>query len=56
MHKTVFVNRLLNLKKIKCIGLDMDHTLIRYNTKNFEQLVFKLVIDELIINLSLIHI
>ena len=48
MDKSVFVNRLLNLKKIKYIGLDMDHTLIRYNTKNFENLVFKLVIEELI--------
>jgi HAD superfamily 5'-nucleotidase-like hydrolase len=50
MDSTVFVNRLLNLKKIKYIGLDMDHTLIRYNTKNFEQLVFDLVIEELINN------
>ncbi len=50
MDNTVFVNRLLNLKKIKYIGLDMDHTLIRYNTKNFENLVFKLVIEELILN------
>ena len=47
MHK-VFVNRILNLKKIKYIGLDMDHTLIRYNIKNFETLVFTLVIENLI--------
>ncbi|HEL8397252.1 TPA: hypothetical protein U0D64_002164, partial [Legionella pneumophila] len=28
-HK-VFVNRIINMRKIKLIGLDMDHTLIRY--------------------------
>ncbi len=49
-HQTVFVNRILNMKKIKYIGLDMDHTLIRYKTENFESLVFDLVIDELIKN------
>ncbi len=48
MSQKVFVNRILNMKKIKLIGLDMDHTLVRYNTKNFEELVFKLVIDKLI--------
>jgi HAD superfamily 5'-nucleotidase-like hydrolase len=34
----VFVNRMLNLKKIKLIGFDMDYTLIRYDTKEFETL------------------
>ncbi len=48
MSQNVFVNRILNMKKIKYIGLDMDHTLIRYNTANFEALVYKLVIDHLI--------
>jgi len=48
MHQTVFVNRTLNMKRIKYIGLDMDHTLIRYYTKNFETLVYKIVIDKLI--------
>nr|WP_141117159.1 5'-nucleotidase domain-containing protein [Legionella adelaidensis] len=48
MNHKVYVNRILNLKKIKFIGLDMDHTLIRYKTKNFESLVYKLVIDHLI--------
>ncbi len=48
MTGNVFANRILNLKKIKYIGLDMDHTLIRYHTKHFESLVFKLVIAELI--------
>lgn len=48
MNQTIFVNRVLNLKKIKYIGLDMDHTLIRYNIKNFETLVYNLVIERLI--------
>ncbi len=48
MKQMVFVNRILNLKKIKVIGLDMDHTLIRYQTEHFEALVFELVIEALI--------
>ena len=36
----VFVNRVLNLKKIKAIGFDMDYTLVEYQTENFEELVF----------------
>lgn len=36
------------MKKIKYIGFDMDHTLIRYKTENFETLVYKLVVDVLI--------
>jgi HAD superfamily 5'-nucleotidase-like hydrolase len=48
MNQKVFVNRILNLKKIKYIGLDMDHTLIRYNIKNFETLVYNMVVEKLI--------
>ncbi|MCA0403215.1 MAG: HAD-IG family 5'-nucleotidase [Proteobacteria bacterium] len=48
MNQKVFVNRVLNMKKIKLLGLDMDHTLIRYNSKNFECLVYRLVIEKLI--------
>lgn len=48
MNQKVFVNRILNLKKIKYIGLDMDHTLIRYNTRRLEALVYSLVVDKLI--------
>ncbi|MBI2785546.1 MAG: HAD-IG family 5'-nucleotidase [Legionella longbeachae] len=44
----VFVNRILNMKKIKLIGLDMDHTLIRYNSENFESLVYQLVKEQLV--------
>ncbi|MDP3562021.1 MAG: HAD-IG family 5'-nucleotidase [Legionellaceae bacterium] len=50
MRSNVFVNRTLNLKKIKYIGLDMDHTLIRYQSKNFESLVYQFVINYLIEN------
>ncbi len=50
MSHSIFVNRVLNMKKIKYIGLDMDHTLIRYKTQNFEALVYKLVIEGLIKN------
>lgn len=50
MTDTVFVNRILNMRKIKYIGLDMDHTLIRYKIKNFEELVYQFMIDELINN------
>ncbi len=48
VNQTVFINRILNLKKIKVIGLDMDHTLIRYNIEHFEALVFELVIEALV--------
>lgn len=47
MHK-VFVNRIINMRKIKLIGLDMDHTLIRYNSENFEALVYQLIKEKLI--------
>ncbi len=48
MNQKIFVNRILNMKKVTFIGLDMDHTLIRYNTKNFENLVYDMVVDKLI--------
>ena len=48
MNQNIFVNRILNLKKIKMIGLDMDHTLIRYQTEHFEALVYEFVIEALI--------
>ncbi len=49
LHK-VFVNRTLNLKKIKYIGLDMDHTLIRYNSQAFEDLAFHKMCEKLVAN------
>lgn len=48
MNQKVFVNRTLNLKQIKYIGLDMDHTLVRYNSHNFEQLAHTVVRQKLV--------
>ncbi|MFI4918961.1 MAG: HAD-IG family 5'-nucleotidase [Legionellales bacterium] len=44
----VFVNRIINMKKIKMIGLDMDHTLIRYHSEHFETLVYQLIKSKLV--------
>lgn len=44
----VFVNRILNLKKISLIGFDMDYTLVRYNTKEFEALTHRLALEKLV--------
>ncbi len=48
-ERNVFVNRTLNLKRIKYIGLDMDHTLIRYNTENFERLSHSKIMEKLVV-------
>jgi len=45
---SVYVNRILNMKSIKAIGFDMDHTLVRYKTKNFEELTYYEVVKKLI--------
>ena len=37
----IFCNRTLNLKKITHIGLDMDHTLVRYYSEAFESLAYE---------------
>ncbi len=44
----VYVNRTLNLKKIDYIGLDMDHTLVRYNARNFEELAHEIMLKKLV--------
>ena len=44
----VFVNRTLNMKRINYIGLDMDHTLVRYNSVNFERLAHKTMLEKLV--------
>lgn len=44
----VFVNRILNMRKIRLIGVDMDHTLIRYNSEVFEELVYQLITEQLV--------
>lgn len=46
----VYVNRTLNLKKITHIGFDMDHTLVRYKTENFETLSHQTIVKKLITN------
>lgn len=48
MQNRVYINRTLNLKKIKYIGFDMDHTLVRYNGAKFEELSFKIILEKLI--------
>ena len=48
MADRVFVNRTLNLKKIVYLGFDMDHTLVRYNSKNFEGLAHRTILKKLV--------
>ncbi len=48
MHSQVYVNRTLNLKRIRYLGLDMDHTLIRYNTEEFERLSHSVIKEKLV--------
>lgn len=47
MASNVYVNRTLNLKRIKYLGLDMDHTLVRYNSENFEHLAHTKMVEKL---------
>jgi HAD superfamily 5'-nucleotidase-like hydrolase len=47
-HSQVYVNRTLNLKRINWIGFDMDHTLVRYDSRNFEALAHQVMIKKLI--------
>lgn len=44
----VYVNRTLNLKRIRYLGFDMDHTLVRYNTENFEGLAHRTMLEKLV--------
>ena len=44
----IFANRILNLKNIKLIGFDMDHTLIRYKNETFEKKAFDEVLKKLV--------
>ena len=47
MHQ-VFCNRTLNMKRIHHIGLDMDHTLVRYKSENFEGLAHRIMCEKLV--------
>lgn len=44
---SIFVNRVLNMKHIKVIGFDMDHTLVRYHSDKFEELTFNVSVKKL---------
>lgn len=48
----LFINRTLNLKKIKYIGLDMDHTLIKYHSERFEELAYEQMKKKLVQKLN----
>lgn len=48
MNQSVFVNRTLNLKRIKYLGFDMDHTLVRYKSANFENLAHETMLKKLV--------
>ena len=48
MIPKVFVNRTLNMRKIKYIGLDMDHTLVRYHSHEFEGLAHRTMCERLV--------
>jgi HAD superfamily 5'-nucleotidase-like hydrolase len=48
MSSSVFCNRTLNMKRINYIGLDMDHTLVRYNSANFEGLAHRIMREKLV--------
>jgi HAD superfamily 5'-nucleotidase-like hydrolase len=48
MDAKVYVNRTLNLRKIKYLGFDMDHTLVRYDSRAFEKTTQDIVLDKLV--------
>ncbi len=48
MDHKVYVNRTLNLRKIRYLGFDMDHTLVRYNTKEFERTTHDITLQKLV--------
>ncbi|XP_060764277.1 LOW QUALITY PROTEIN: 5'-nucleotidase, cytosolic II, like 1 [Neoarius graeffei] len=44
----VFVNKSVNLEKIKCYGFDMDYTLAEYKSPEYEGLGFEMLRDRLV--------
>lgn len=44
----IYINRTLNMKKIKAIGFDMDYTIVRYKTENFEELTHRETLKKLV--------
>lgn len=49
---SIFINRVLNMKHIKIIGFDMDYTLVRYHTEEFEKLTHQLAAKRLVESFS----
>lgn len=47
MEDKVYVNRTLNLRKIRYLGFDMDHTLVRYDSRAFESKVHEITLRKL---------
>ena len=45
---SIYINRTLNMKKIKAIGFDMDYTIVRYKTENFEELTHRETLKKLV--------
>lgn len=45
---SIYVNRTLNMKRIKAVGFDMDYTLVRYKTEAFERFTHRETIKKLI--------
>lgn len=48
MEAKVYVNRTLNLRKIRYLGFDMDHTLVRYDSRAFEKTTQDIVLTKLV--------
>ena len=46
---SIFVNRSLQLDRIKFYGFDMDYTLALYKSPEFEELTFQEVLESLIV-------
>lgn len=44
----IYVNRTLNMKHIQAIGLDMDYTLVRYNSTAFEEMTYQEIKNKLL--------
>lgn len=44
----IFINRTLNMKKIKAIGFDMDYTIVRYKSEAFEQFTHQETLKKLV--------
>jgi HAD superfamily 5'-nucleotidase-like hydrolase len=47
MDTKVYVNRTLNLRKIRYLGFDMDHTLVRYDSRAFEGMVHEISLEKM---------